>query len=143
MFMHKTPASFGQAATEYMAIVGFSLLLLTPVIIAAERSVKDMNNDANMMLAREALNKISSAADVVYSQGPPSTMTIKIQFPQKIIRAVVENSMILIEVPSGEASSDVTSVLEFNVTGSLPVTGGTHNIRIEAMYDMVNITAVS
>lgn len=133
----------GQAAMEYMSIVGIALLLLAPIILAAERSVKDMNNDSGMMLAREALNKMANAAEVVHAQGPPSTMTVEIQFPPRMLRGIATGQMLLIEVPAGEKSSDVVSVLDFNVTGTLPPAGGVHKMRIEAMYDKVNITAVS
>lgn len=141
--MMQKPRVFGQAAMEYLSIVGISLLLLTPIILTSERSIREMDDSSNMMLARESLDKMASAAEVVHSLGPPSTMTVEIQFPKNIVRAVAESGMLLIEVPSGDATSDVVASLDFDVTGTLPVSGGVHKIRIEATYNVVNITAVS
>lgn len=132
----------GQAALEYLSIVGIALLLLTPIILLAQQHVKELNNDTRMMLAIEAKNKIAAASDVVHAQGPPSAMTIGIQLPAGIVRAIVENQMILIEVPSAESSTDLVSMFDYNVTGNLSTSAGSHKIRIEAMYDVVNITVI-
>lgn len=133
----------GQAAMEYLSIVGIALLLLTPIILVAQQHIKDLNNDTRMMLAMEAKNKIAAASDIVHAQGPPSTMTITVQLPAGLVRAIVGNQMILIEVPSAEGSSDLVSMLDYNVTGNLSTSSGSHKIRIEAMYDKVNITVIS
>ncbi len=133
----------GQAAIEYLSIVGIALLLLTPIILVAQQHIKDLNNDTRMMLALEAKNKIAAASDIVRAQGPPSTMTVSIQFPAGIMRVAIEDRMILIEVPSAEGSSDLVSIFDYNVTGNISTSAGSHKIRIEAMYDKVNITGIS
>lgn len=142
MMLSKKRKLSGQAAIEYLSIVGIALLLLTPIILVAQQHIKDLNNDTRMMLAMEAKNKIAAASDIVHAQGPPSTMTINIQLPSGIVRAIVNNQMILIEVPSAEGSSDLVSMLDYDVTGNLPTSAGSHKIRIEAMYDNVNITVI-
>ena len=141
--MPKKRKTSGQAAIEYLSIVGIALLLLTPIILVAQQHIKDLNNDTRMMLAMEAKNKIAAASDIVHAQGPPSTMTITIQLPAGLMRAIVGNQMILIEVPSAEGSSDLVSMFDYNVTGNISISAGSHKIRIEAMYDAVNITGIS
>ena len=74
MMLSKKRKLSGQAAIEYLSIVGIALLLLTPIILVAQQHIKDLNNDTRMMLAMEAKNKIAAASDIVHAQGPPSTM---------------------------------------------------------------------
>ncbi len=133
---------FGQASTEYLMVIAFSLLLLTPIIIIGNDAVADLKSRSDYVIARDAVNKIADMATIVYSQGPPAKITEKIRFPSNIISTTVSDQLIIIRVDYKSLPNDIPAVVEFNVSGHLPTTPGVHNIRIEAIDYGVNITVV-
>ncbi len=133
----------GQAATEYMIVIGISMLLLTPVIIIGNNAVIDLKYKTDSIVAREAVDEITEIATIVYSQGAPAKITKSIRFPQNIISTSISDKIIRIEMRYRSASNDVFSIVEFNVTGTLPTTPGNHKISIEAISNGVNITALT
>ena len=133
----------GQAATEYLIVIGISMLLLTPVIIIGNNAVSDLKYKTDSIVAREAVDEITEIATIVYSQGAPAKITKNIQFPSNIISAGISDNIIRIEMRYKSASNDVFSIVDFNVTGTLPTTSGNHKMSIEAISYGVNITALT
>ena len=133
----------GQASTEYMIVIGISMLLLTPVILIGNDAVRDLKYKTDNIIAREAVDEITEISTIVYSQGAPAKITKNIQFPPNIISTSISDNIIRIEMRYKSASNDVFSIVEFNVTGTLPTTSGNHKIIIEAINYGVNITALT
>lgn len=133
----------GQAATEYMIVIGISMLLLTPVIIIGNNAVIDLKYRTDSIVAREAVDEITEISTIVYSQGAPAKITKSIRFPQNIISTSISDKIIRIEMRYRSASNDVFSIVDFNVTGTLPTTPGNHKISIEAISYGINITALT
>lgn len=133
----------GQAATEYMIVIGISMLLLTPVIIIGNNAVIDLKYKTDSIVAREAVDEITEISTIVYSQGAPAKITKNIQFPSNIISTSISDKMIRMEMRYKSASNDIFNIVEFNVTGTLPTTSGNHRISIEAISNGVNITSLT
>lgn len=130
----------GQAALEYIAIVGLALLIATPLIIQAQESSQDIQQSFQNGLAKNALNNIEEAASLVYSQGPPARVTFSIRLPEGINRTNVSGSFIHIRRDLGPGQTDFVNTLDFNVTGEIPTTAGVHEMVAEAEESHVNIT---
>ena len=133
----------GLASTEYLIVIGISLLLLTPVIIIGNDAIRDLKYKTDNIVAREAVDEITEMSTIVYSQGSPAKITKNIQFPSNIISTSISDNIIRIEMRYKSASNDVFNIVDFNVTGTLPTTSGNHRISIEAINYGVNITALT
>lgn len=133
----------GQASTEYLIVIGISLLLLTPVILIGNDSIVNLKHTTDNLVARDAVDMIAEMSCIVNAQGAPAKITKTIRFPDNIISTTVSDQIIDIEVGFGLVSNDLFRILDFNVSGSLPVTSGHHKIVVEAISDGVNISEVS
>ena len=130
----------GQAALEYLIVVGTALLLLAPIISVGQTSIDGLKKDANMLIARQTMNKIMEASELVYAQGPPAAITITAQIPSNINEIIFMNKIIIMKLDQYERESDMISMVNFNVTGLIPSDSGTYKINIRAIDGGVNIT---
>ena len=130
----------GQAALEYLIVVGTALLLLAPIISVGQTSIDGLKKDANMLIARQTMNKITEASELVYAQGPPAAITITAQIPSNINEIIFMNKIIIMKLDQYERESDMISMVNFNVTGLIPSDSGTYKINIRAIDGGVNIT---
>ncbi len=131
-----------QAALEYMITVSIALLILTPFLLRGYDAMTGLGQNSNILLAKNSLDKVSEAAKIVYSQGPPAKMTVKAQFPHNLLASNVSQKELSLSVRKFSSSTDIVAFLDFNVTGSLPYdSGGMHTIVVEALQDgTVNVT---
>ncbi|MCK4968627.1 MAG: hypothetical protein KAS12_06230 [Candidatus Aenigmarchaeota archaeon] len=138
--MHKTYKNVGQAAFEYLIVVGTALLLLAPIIVVGQNAVDGLKKDSDMLITRQTLNKITEASELVFAQGPPASVTLTAQIPTNINEIIFEKNMIIMKLNVYERESDIISIMDFNVTGLLPKIPGTYKINIRAIDNGVNIT---
>ncbi len=138
----------GQAAIEYMIVVTTALMLLAPMIMAAQKSISNLNKDISYLKGYEVLSKIKDAADIVYAQGPPSRLTIFVDVPPLILKGAVKNNALVywIGYPN-RMNSTVLVFTNYPVLGNLPTVSGLHKIRVTAEkingVEYVNITPIS
>ena len=130
----------GQAALEYLIVVGTALLLLAPIISVGQTSIDGLKKDANMLIARQTMNKITEASELVFAQGPPASVTITAQIPPNVNELIFMNKIIIMKLNQYERESDMISTVDFNVTGLISNDSGTYKINIRAIDDGVNIT---
>ncbi|MFH1127529.1 MAG: hypothetical protein V1718_05465 [archaeon] len=133
---------YAQAATEYLIVIAFSLLLLTPILLMGGNSVVDLKRTTDGVVARDTVDKIADMARIVYSQGAPAMMTEKVRFPDNIDSTYVGDKMIIMTMTQGSLTNDIFSIMDFNVTGALPIIQGSYKIRVEAIEYGVNISVV-
>lgn len=135
-----------QAALEYMIVVGLAFLILAPIALEGWKSADGFSRDLNILNAKNALDQISDAAKIVYFQGPPSTMTIKVTYPDRIIASNVSGREAYFRMAVAGSPTDIVALFDFNVTGDISGGPGERTIYIEAVhndsidYDFVNIT---
>lgn len=129
-----------QAALEYLIVVGIALLLLTPITLRGFQSAGDLDRSLNLLVARNALNQISDGAKIVYFQGPPSAMTLKVVFPDRIVYSDVSGKESYFRIGMGAQTTDVAAFFDFPVTGNISGSAGERTVYIEALDNAVNIT---
>ena len=133
----------GQASTEYLIVIGISLLLLTPIMLIGNNALVDLKHTSENVIAQDAVNQIKEMSQIVYAQGSPAKMTKKVKFPRNIMGTTVSHQTIIITLNYKSLPNDIPAMVDFNVTGSLPTTSGTHKICVEAIDYGVNITEVT
>ena len=69
---------------EYMLIVGFSLLLIMPVLVIYGTEKQSISNQVSYSQAKQIATKIADSAETVYYLGKPSRTTIRVYMPYNI-----------------------------------------------------------
>jgi len=131
----------GQAAMEYLIVAGIALFLLTPIILMGQNAIDGLRKDSSTLIARQTLNMLEEASELDYAQGHPARVTVSAQLPGNINETRFVENMIIMTLNVYGRTGDITTILDFNVTGSVPNTPGIHKITVKAIDNGVNITA--
>ncbi|MBL7160266.1 MAG: hypothetical protein ISS93_00235 [Candidatus Aenigmarchaeota archaeon] len=129
-----------QVAFEYIVIVGLVIAFLVPVW----SYIASMNDQATQSLsvsqAQTAAKKIVSAADLVYTQGPPTQITLDVFVPRGVQNATIVNSTVWFRVYYTSGVTDATATALGSLQGTLPRSEGLYKFTITAVSDYVNIS---
>lgn len=133
--------SRAQVSVEYTLIMGFVAAISIPLLIIyfnfSEASSEEINGKQLVNIAR----KVVDSAESVYYLGEPSQTMIKTHIPTSVQEATIENSKVIIfKLKTSKGVSEIVEVSPVNITGSLPITQGSHNIILKAKEDYVEIS---
>lgn len=126
-------AASGQAAIEYLALIGFVLLLSAPLLLQAQESTGALETSTDRLTAVNALDTTEDAARLVYSQGEPAKVTFDIELPRGVVEQNVTGQYIRLRLEQRGQETDLIRVVPFNVTGDLPTERGQHTMVAEAV----------
>lgn len=129
-----------QVSMEYMMVVGFSLLMIIPIISIYGIERQSINNQVNAKQAGNIAKKIVDSAETVYYLGKPAKTTLKVYMPNNVEEIIISNQEIVFKVRFGKLVSDVVGTSQVNLTGNLSITHGIQYIDIAADEYVVNIT---
>tara|TARA_Y100000310_G_scaffold144893_3_gene144244 strand:- start:56974 stop:57384 length:411 start_codon:yes stop_codon:yes gene_type:complete len=128
----------GQAGIEYVILIGILLVFLIPTIYY---SLNEANNNVKLTQLESSVRRLVKAADSVHAIGPGTIEIITITLPSGIQSVLVNGTRILMKVSMFGGISDVHFPSNAELTGTLPTTEGTYNIRVESQRSgKVNIT---
>lgn len=130
----------GQIAFEYIMIVSLVLLFIIPIWAYSASINTQASQTISLSQAQVAVNKIASAADLAYSQGPPTKLTMNILIPRGVTSANLTGTTVVLRLYSGAGVTDVAAVSLANLSGSLPTTEGLYKFVIQANATFVNIS---
>ncbi len=130
-----------QVSMEYMLVVGFTLLLIVPILVLYGREKEAINNQVSMRQAENIARKIADSAETVYYIGKPAKTTLKVYMPQRVHSATVANNEIYFTINYGKLLADTPAAYcSVNVTGNISTKPGIQYIEIAADDNVVNIT---
>lgn len=132
--------STGQAAIEYLAMMGIALLLTAPVVIEVQQASMDLQHSYQHAQTKDTLNNIEEAATLVNAQGTPAQVTFRVQIPSNVVHTNVTGQYLHIRREIGGQPHDMYNVLEFNVSGTIPTDRGVYAMTAKAEEEYVNIT---
>ena len=119
-----------QIAVEYMLILGIALLVMIPTFYYA---IKETNVNIQLNQANDAVNTLGKAADTVYSIGPGTKKNVWINMPNGVRSYSLTNKEVSIKLFVFKGESDVFAKTKANLTGTLPISKGTHRISVEML----------
>lgn len=129
-----------QVAFEYIIIVGVVITFLIPlwsyIAVVNEQATQSLS----ISQAQTAANRIVSASDLVYTQGPPAQLTITIFIPRGVESANLTDTTVRFRVYIGKGVTDVAAVALGPLNGSIPRREGLYRFSIKAVEDYVNIS---
>lgn len=133
----------GQAAIEYMIVLGIALTVAMPFVMKAQSSVVDIRSSVSVVQTQDSLNDLDVAVRTVDSAGEPAARTIEVRLPDNIQSTKVRNNSInmILNTPSGE--QQLSRTFDADLTGSLPEASGPYLVRVKAIDGEVEIGVVS
>jgi len=127
----------GQAALEYLIIVGALLLIAIPIFYFTTTSSSE-NIKINEI--NDAIQSIARKADSVYALGEGNRDFVWITIPKGIEYTLVGNKTILAH---GTSFGDIDAMTKGDVTGTIPIIPGAYKIRIEMLDEKVFIGPIN
>ncbi len=79
-----------QYAMEYLLVIGFAFLMITPLIVVFYTQSSNYNVDITSNQINKISDEIIKAADTVYYLGEPSQILLTVYFPQYINNITVQ-----------------------------------------------------
>jgi len=90
--------------------------------------------------AKNAAEQIAGTAGLVYTQGPPAKVEMKIYIPAGVEEVNITNKTVIFKVRTTAGLSDVFSLSIAEMNGSLPTEEGIYPIIIESKDTFVQIS---
>lgn len=132
--------SKGQAAMEYMVMLGFALAIVLPLWLYVNTTIGESKQSLDVTYAKVAVNKIRDAADSVYVQGAPAQIPLVLDMPDNIASTSISGREVQIKLYSQDGQTDIYAVTLSNLQGSLPIRSGRIRILVKAETNFINIT---
>ncbi|MCD6477476.1 MAG: hypothetical protein J7K87_00545 [Candidatus Aenigmarchaeota archaeon] len=131
----------GQAAVEYMIIIGIAIAILTPLFVIIDSYTYESKQDLRTKALEDGLDSIAESANMVYFQGYPARISVTVYIPQGVILTNVTGDFIRVRLESKNGYNDVISVTDAPVNGTLPTSSGTYKVTVSATEDgWVNVS---
>lgn len=128
----------GQYATEYLIVIGFSILLLVPLLSFIVGHYSDITYTFNSYQAYSVVGSIRDSALKVYHLGEGSVTTLSISVPGGIINSSLKNGEVKYTLnPKLNLSTEIYVLTPINISGYLPEKQGKYHLRIESRGDHV------
>ncbi len=121
-----------QASLEYMVIIGFSVLLLIPLLLIYANEKSDLDIKVNSNQAQIILRKICDSAESVFYLGEPSKTRLKVYMPKYVEDIYFINNTLIFDVMAGDSVTEIPNVCLVNITENLTTNAGFQFINIEA-----------
>lgn len=129
-----------QAATEYIMVVGFVIVILLPGIYLYVRYSSESQDSVVNAKVDAISNEIIKAAEQVYSYGEGSQTIINVDFPEKVVMVEFQGREIIFTVVNSKGSqSEIAKVANADMTGLISVIPGTKRINIKSLGNSVSV----
>ena len=122
-----------QVAFEYMLVVIVALAFMLPVWVYITTVKTETSNELMLSYAKNAVDKIASTADLVYSQGSPARVQVSVYIPDGVESYEIINYTINMVLQYGNTYTDVFAVSRARMNGTLPTAEGNYWMKIEAV----------
>jgi len=129
-----------QASFEYMMIFGLAIGFAIPVWIYIGSLQQTTGEELSLSYAKNAVNQITGAADLVYTQGPPAKVRLSVYVPSRVQEINISGKYVNFRLLTSTGLSDVFSSSVANLSGELSSSEAMYWIDVESMGDYVNIS---
>ena len=131
-----------QVSMEYMMVIGFSLLIIMPIIVLFFMNYDSFIQNINAHQAGKVTRTIVHAAEKVYYIGEPAQTIVKVNMPQRIEDISIQGKYLLMKVRFETSLTEVYEISAVNLTGNISLTPGIKQVLVQAHEQYVNITEI-
>jgi len=131
----------GQAALEYMAMIGILLAILLPL---SAYVWKNNSASSSIQQATIAADSMAGTANSLWGSGPGAKNRINVYFPPgyNATGSSLSGNTIRLKINTAAGPSDVVSTTKANITGTLPNSPGNAYLDMEMMGSYVSVKPV-
>ena len=130
----------GQSAVELMIILAVGLVVLLGIMGLFFDVETNVSGQVEQRKARNAVDSLADAAEMVYQQGEGSRTRVYVSFPEEVNYINITNNLILMNLYVGGKERNVYRSLGFNLSGAFPVTPGNAYLYVESKASSVVIS---
>ncbi len=123
-----------------MIIVAAVLVFLIPVWTYVSGVQMQAGSELSISYARNAAEQIADTAGLVYSQGPPAKVNMRIYIPSGVEEINIIGKTIVLRVRTTAGISDVFSISIAEMNGTIPSQEGNYLVTVEAKDGFVQIS---
>ncbi|MFH1376148.1 MAG: class III signal peptide-containing protein [Candidatus Woesearchaeota archaeon] len=120
----------GQAALEYLILVGVLLVLLITIF-----NYVFFHSSQNIKIeqAEDSVQTLGKTADTIYTLGPGNRDFVYVNMPGSIKETRIEENLIMIRLTLFGGDSDFYVYTNAQVNGTLPTEKGRYKIKLETL----------
>lgn len=119
----------GQFAMEYLLVIGFSIVLLLPLISLIYGEFSDIQEEINEFELTEAINELIFQIERINEAGVNSKNTVIVSFPAGVDNITTSNSQLTVTYQGGNQNMSFDT--RANLVGTLENIGGKSTIVLE------------
>ncbi|MFH0956439.1 MAG: hypothetical protein V1813_01105 [Candidatus Aenigmatarchaeota archaeon] len=124
-----------QAAFEYMLVVLIALAFMVPLWTYMITVNSEASDELSLSYAKDAARMLSSACDLVYTQGPPAKVSLTIFVPSGTVASAITNGTIMFTIRHGGGESVIFAESRARINGTLPASSGSYVMEVSALDD--------
>lgn len=124
-----------QAAFEYMLIVMIVMAFLVPLWTYTIVVNNEAADELALAYAKNAAESLTSAADLVYSQGPPAKVRINVFIPGGVNETSITNQTVILNMMHSGGITSIFSISRARLNGTIPSTKGMYRMEVRAVYN--------
>jgi|SRR3989344_7848024 len=129
-----------QAATEYIMVVGFVIVILIPGIYLYVKYSSESQDSITNAKIEAISNEIIKASDLVYSYGEGSQTAVTVDFPKDVVMVEFIGKEIIFTVVNSKGSqSEIAKVANVDLIGEINVIPGTKKINVKSLGNAVSV----
>lgn len=129
-----------QAATEYLMIMGFVMVLLVPSIYLYVTYSSNSQDSIIVAKVDAITNEIVKATEQVYSYGAGSQTTLTIDIPKSVKLIEFSNGEIIFTIVNSKGQeSEIAKFTNINIEGNITIIPGIKKINLVSLGNSVSI----
>ena len=126
-------ARAGQVSLEYLLVIGFSFVLLVPLMLLYLGTQADTREAIGHGQTTRVAETLRDAAERVYVAGAPARETVVVKIPEGIASVALDNTTILYTMNSRGSQYTIAIDGFAPLSGSIPTRAGTHSVVVTAV----------
>lgn len=129
-----------QAATEYLMVVGFVIVILLPSVYLYTKYSEESQDSVTNAKIDAISNEIIKATNQVYSYGEGSQTIVSVDFPKNVQEITFEDKEIVFHVLNSKGGvSEIAKVSDVVLNGQITVIPGNKKITIKSFGSGVSV----
>lgn len=128
----------GQSSVELLLLLAVSMVVIIAIFSYSQQSLRDMDQQRQMDIAQQSVNRLRDAVNDVYAQGVGAKKTILFVVPNDVtasLSGVMNGNSIVLHV----IDSDVYALTNATLLGNIPTESGGYEIVLTAFENYVKI----
>ena len=139
--------SFGsakaQVSMEFLMVIAITFLFTIPLVILFLKESQSAGEQVALAQVSQIARRVVGAAESVYAFGEPTAIVLKVYMPPGVnSSSISDNELIFVVYNEGNKVS-IEEPATMNLSGSINVNPGVHNIRVAAANNTVVISEFS